>query len=147
MHKTVDAAEWLFDKGAQLVNYVGQKATDVTDWIASTRAAGLVKDIGSWAASTTIFKKAVEITTYIFMKMSNFCTAIVESYQYYNQCRTMSRRIVNEKLNIVDEHTILRSCDEVMKQEAKITNNNINTDYVSFVIFCKKKAKSYNLMF
>jgi len=47
------------------------------------------------------------MTIYLYTKMSNFCTALCESYQYYNQCRTASRRLAREKQGIIDEHMIL----------------------------------------
>ena len=149
-YKVVDATEWVLDKGAQMVNYAGQKATDLTNWIAETnivkKTAGLVKDMGSWVASTAVFKKAIEMTTYIFTKMSNYCTAIVESYHYYNQCRTMSRQIAMEVKNLADEQTILRSYHDVALKEAKIKKNNVLTDNVSF--FDSNGARSFlNLSF
>lgn len=149
VHKVVDGAEWVFDKGAQLVNYAGRKATDfanyagrkatdVTSWIADTcmvkKGVGIAKDVGSWVASSRVFQSAIEMAISVYRKMSNFCTAMVESYQYYNQCRTMARRIVNESPSYVDEHTILRSCHDVMKQEAKKMDNNVTEDEVSFTI-------------
>ncbi|CAF1664350.1 unnamed protein product [Rotaria magnacalcarata] len=133
-YKAVESAEWVIRKGTELTNYVGTKASELTSWVADTRPVqgmiGLAKDFGSWVVSTAIWKSAAEMATYIYTKMSNFCTAISESYQYYNQCRTISRRIVIEKRDFVDEHTILKTFHDISRQEAKKSNDNLNTDEI-----------------
>ena len=63
--------------------------------------------------------------------MSNFCTAAVESYCYYNQCRTMARCIANEKCYLIDEHVILKTFQGVSVAEANLGNKNANNDDVS----------------
>jgi hypothetical protein len=136
-YMAVDAAEWVIDKGSKAVNYVSKKGTELINWIGDTALVkgtiGAVKDAASWVASTDIFKSAVNIAVYVFTKMSNFCTAIVESYSYYNQCRTMARRIANEKGNLVDEHAILKTFQGISVAEAKVATKNESNDQVGFI--------------
>ncbi|CAF1126244.1 unnamed protein product [Didymodactylos carnosus] len=131
-YKLVEGAEWVINKGTQAVNYVGKKATELTNWVGDTRIVkgtiGLAKDFRSWAASTTIWKSAAEMAVYIYTKVSNFCTAVSESYQYYNQCRTISRRIVIEQGGLVDEHIILKTFHDISQQEAKKSDDDRNTN-------------------
>lgn len=142
-YATLDAAEWVVKKGGQAVNYVGQKATDLVNLIGDTRmvkgAVGLAKDFASWVTSTEIYKSATEIATYIYRKMSNFCTALSESYHYYNQCRTVARRLVIEKPGLVDEHSILKTFHGISQQETKKAENNQKSDNVSF-----QKIENFN---
>jgi hypothetical protein len=142
-YKVVDGAEWLIDKSTLGVNWLAQQATDLTNWIGQTRAVqfvtGVAKSAASWISSTSLFQSAIDMTVYVFTKMSNFCTAIAESYQYYNQCRTIARRIVNDEENncLVDEHTLIKAFHGVVQQEAKAINQNANTDEVSRVVFIR----------
>jgi hypothetical protein len=143
-YKLVEGAEWVINKGTQAVNYVGKKATELTNWVGDTSIVkgtiGLAKGFGSWVASTAIWKSAAEMAVYIYTKVSNFCTAVSESYQYYNQCRTISRRIVIEQGGLVDEHTILKTFHDISKQETKKNDNDRNTNEVSYfdrIIFRK----------
>jgi hypothetical protein len=135
-YKVVGATEWVVDKVDQAVNYVGKQATKLVESVGSTRvvqgAINAVNSFGSWMLSTEIFKTAVNMATYVYTKMSNFCTAVAESYQYYNQCRTMARRIAMEKQGLVDEHTILKTFQGVSQPEAKKVRKNISTDDVSY---------------
>ena len=85
-------------------------------------------------ASTDIFKIAVNMATYVYTKMRNICTAAAESYQYYNQCRTMARRITIEKQGLVDENTILKIFHEISQPEAKNIRKEITADYISYSI-------------
>ena len=143
-YKVVEGTEWVIDKttnglnyiakkGTDLTNYVAKKATDLTNYIADTRlvkgAVGLVKNV--WSGMTEVFQPAVNLAIFVFRKISNFCTAVSESYQYYNQCRTITRRIVNETNGRVDEHFLIKTFQGVSQQEAKNTQNNLNTDDVS----------------
>ena len=134
-YKTVDATEWLIGKGTQAVNYAGRKATEAVKWVNDTTivkgGVNAIKDFGSWVASTTIWQTATAIATYVYTTMSNFCTAVVESYLYYNQCRTASRRIVLEKQGLIDEHSILITFHGISQQEAKKVNDEKGTDEVS----------------
>jgi hypothetical protein len=122
-YMTLGAAEWVIEKGAKAVNYVSKGATKAVKWLGDTEAVkgavGLAKGAGAWIASTGVWKTATAMATYIFTKMSNFCTAISESYQYYNQCRTTSRRLALERPELIDEHVILRLFHGITQQEAK----------------------------
>lgn len=139
-YKVVDGVEWVIDKSKKAVNKVSKVASDAVNWIADTKVAqgavGLVKDAASWVASTSVFQSAVNMAMYVYTKVSNFCTAIVESYHYYNQCRTISRRIVNEKGHLVDEHTILKTFQGISLQEAKKAENALDEDGVSSCYWC-----------
>ncbi|CAF1683290.1 unnamed protein product, partial [Adineta ricciae] len=132
VYKTVEGAEWLIDKGSQAVNYVAKKATEAVNWLGETGVVKsgieLANQFGSWVSSTAIWKSAAEMATFIYTKMSNFCTAASESYHYYNQCRTMARRIAIEKYELTDEYTILRTFHDISREEAKNNANNLNTD-------------------
>jgi hypothetical protein len=139
-YKAVDAAEWVINQGSKAVNFVSKKGTELLNWMGNTAVVkgtiGAVKNAASWIASTDIFKSAVNIAVYVFTKMSNFCTAVVESYSYYNQCRTMARRIVNEKGHLVDEHAILKTFQGISVAEANVANKNENNDDVSLFVYC-----------
>jgi hypothetical protein len=130
----VDAAEWVIDKGCKAINFISEKATDITNRMGETAvvkgAIGLGKDLGEFITSSNLWKSAAEMAIFIYTKMSNFCTAVVESYLYYNQCRTMARRIVVDKYELADEHTILKTFHEVSKQEAKANTDHEKTDEV-----------------
>lgn len=134
-YKTVEAGEWLIDKGTDAVNLVGEKATQSANWIADTSivqgTVSQVQKFGSWITSTKVWQTAVEIGTYVFTKMSNFCTAVVESYLYYNQCRTASRRLAIEKQGLINEHTILETFHGISQQEGKKTKNEKDIHEVS----------------
>ena len=134
-YAVLSAAEYVIDKGTQVVNYVGTKATQAVQWIGETRAikgiAQLSNDFASWVASTEIWKSAAEMATYLYTKMSNFCTAVSESYHYYNQCRTASRRLVIEKQGLVDEHIILKTFHETSHEEIKKHVEHYTEDEVS----------------
>ena len=138
-YKLLEGAEWVIEKGAQGINYVGKKATDLVNWIGDTtlvqKAIQTTKEIGSWIGSTSIFKSAVEMTISMFNRMSNFVTAVVESYKYYNQSRTIARRIVSENHDLVDEHVLLKTFQNVSIQEEKKSNQNLREDDVSFTFF------------
>ncbi|UJR11290.1 hypothetical protein I4U23_015471 [Adineta vaga] len=131
-YKLLEGAEWAIDKGTQIGNYVGKKATELTTWVGDTSiikgTIGLAKDFGSWVKSTEIWKSAAEMAVYMYTKVSNFCTAVSESYQYYNQCRTISRRIVIEQRGLVDEHTILKTFHDVSLHEAKKNDDDRDTN-------------------
>ena len=135
-YQGLGAAEWVINKGTQAVTWTGKKATAVVKWIGDTRVVkgtvGLVKDFGAWVASTDVWKAAAELATYVYTKMSSFCTAVSESYQYYNQCRTAARRLTIEKRGLVDEHAILRTFHGVSQQETKKASENNAAEEVSF---------------
>ena len=138
-YKIVEGTEYLFDKIGEGVDYVSKKATELVDWVESTSLVqGVIKNVkrfGSWIASSEIFKAAVNMATYIYSKMSNFCTAIAESYKYYNQCRTMARRIALEKQGQVDEHMILKTFHGISQPEDKKNKKDATSDDVSICLF------------
>ncbi len=119
LHGIVSAAEWVIDKGTEAVNYVGKKVMDGAKWIGNSSlvqgAINMAKSVGTWIASTSIYKDAVNLAMNLFTRMSNYCTAVYESYQYYNQCRSMARKIANE--HQIDEHVILKTFNLVTTQE------------------------------
>lgn len=121
--KALEATEWCIDKGTKIVNYVGKKATEFVNYIGSSRVVqgtvSGVKSLGSWVASTSVWQSLISLTTYVYTQMSNFCTAVMESYRYYNQCRTQSRKLVNENPILSDEHTVLQMFHGISQQEAK----------------------------
>ena len=121
--KSLEATEWCIDKGTKIVNYVGKKATEFVNYIGSSRVVqgtvSGVKFLGSWVASTSVWQSLISLTTYVYTQMSNFCTAVMESYRYYNQCRIQSRKLVNENPVLSDEHTILQMFHGISQQEAK----------------------------
>jgi hypothetical protein len=90
----VDAAEWVIDKGFKAVNFISEKTTNINNRLGETAvvkgAIGLGKDLGDFITSFNLWKSAAEMAVFIYTKMSNFCTAVVESYLYYNPCRTMA---------------------------------------------------------
>ena len=133
--KVLEATEWLIDKGTKAVIYVGKQATELVNWIASTRIAqatvGGIKSFGSWIESTSIWQSLASLATYVYTKMSNFCTAVMGSYRYYNQCRTHSRKLVNENPVLSDEHKVLKMFHGISQQEAKSAAEEENEDNVS----------------
>lgn len=134
----LDVAESVIDAGSKKFNWISTNATKFFNWIADTSFGKNVKDAAMRVASSSVIKSAVSMAVYVFTKMSNFCTAVVESYRYYNQCRTIARRIVNEKVHLVDEHTLIKTFQGVRMQEAKKIEQNQDTDDVSFDQFTTK---------
>ena len=122
-YETLERAEYVIEKGTQAVYYVSKKATQGVEWLADTAlvkgAVGLAQVAGARIACTEVWKTAAAAAMYIFTKMTNFCTAISESYQYYNQCRTASRRLALEREGLVDEHMILEMFRGISQQETK----------------------------
>lgn len=155
--KVLDATEWCIDKGTKAVNYVGKKATELVNWVGSTRIAqatvGGIKSVGSWIGSTSIWQNLVSLTTYVYTQMSNFCTAVMESYRYYNQCRTQSRRMVNQNPVLSDEHKVLKMFHGISQQEAKNAaeedkeDNVNNRSYLKIIsFFALVDSQSYQSM-
>jgi hypothetical protein len=134
-YKTLEGAEWVISKGTKCINYIGQKATEAVNWVAETSfgkgVAQMGRDVGSWITSTSVWKSAAEMAMYLFTKMNSFCTAVSESYHYYNQCRTAARRLVIEKQGLVDEHVILKTFNGITQEEAKKSAANDTAEEVS----------------
>ncbi len=129
-YKFVECSEWLIDKGTMAAEKAGK---------AFIRLAVNAKNFANWIADSSLIKKTLTevihgvIRTY--KKMSDYCTANVESYKYYNQCRTGSRRIVNEQAsNHVDEHSILKMFQGVTQQAARQTEQIIDADDVRICV-------------
>lgn len=138
----LDMAEYVIEAPSKLINSIREKTTELFNWIADRacvkKVTERVKKKVAWVTSTSVFKWAVNTAVNVFTKMSNFCTAVVESYRYYNQCRTIARRIVNEKTNLVDEHALIKTFQSVSMAETKNAEQNQETDDVGLK---KKKTK------
>ena len=134
--KVLEGFEYAIDKGSKLLSNAagkvgsGLKAIYDTDLVQG--AVGLVKDGFSLVTSTALFQKAANLAVYVFKRVSSFCTAMVESYHYYNQCRTIARRLVTQEETAVSEHVIIKTFDGVMRPEVQIADKNQRTNDVSF---------------
>uniref|UniRef100_A0AC35FYN1 Chloroplast protein-transporting ATPase n=2 Tax=Panagrolaimus sp. PS1159 TaxID=55785 RepID=A0AC35FYN1_9BILA len=136
--KAIDAAYLALDAAEGVIKYtkkggkwVAAKASEAAKWMAESKIAqeagnvfSQAIEIGTAAIHYTninkLWEMAAEKATYLYSKMSEYCTALSESYQYYNQCRTMARKLVSENYNLVDEHSILLTFNEITKKETKI---------------------------
>ena len=87
---------------------IKSKASEAAEYIGSTKAFQLAKE-----AAKIVSFAAVSA----YKKMATLCTAVVESYEYYNQCRSSSRKIAMEDNTGVDEHVILKNYMNARSQE------------------------------
>ena len=55
----------------------------------------------------------------------------MESYRYYSQCRTQSRKLVNEAPVLSDEHKVLKMFHGISQQEEKNAAEEENENNVS----------------
>ncbi|CAJ0948106.1 unnamed protein product, partial [Mesorhabditis belari] len=100
-NKVKEAAEWVAEKAVQLYEGAKREAVKAFEWVSETK---LVK----WAKSAG--KAVIDFGKNVYQKMSNFISAVMESYEYYNQCRFYAKKIaVESQSSSVDEYTILRT--------------------------------------
>ncbi|KAE9548611.1 hypothetical protein FO519_008177 [Halicephalobus sp. NKZ332] len=162
-YTALEATEWVIDKTNKVASKVNEKIQEGISWVGDTTLvkslSKMGKDIGSYIASTGLYKSIASKATYIFNKISSFCTAVMESYHYYNQTRTAARRLALEQRCSIDEHKILRAyhgikMEEQKKEEAenKVVEDiqiSVNDDRESVIellykIFEKKRSSSMN---
>ncbi|KAE9551560.1 hypothetical protein FO519_005233 [Halicephalobus sp. NKZ332] len=132
--KVLQGAEWVTRKAMQGINWVEE---NIVDPIQTGLITG-IKWVSDKTRLTDLLKAVVAKVQYIFGKISRFCTALMESYEYYNQLRTATRRTALEQRIGINEHTILRAYHEnkfeQRKKDEKLdkTNKKIEIDLIKF---------------
>ena len=96
----LSGVEWVIDK---VSHYAGKAGSFVLDNI---------KSGGSWIGSKLsipqVFKDAASMIKSVIDTVSRFCTAAIESYEYYNQLRTSTNAVAAKYGFGISRATVLR---------------------------------------
>ncbi|KAE9548231.1 hypothetical protein FO519_008556, partial [Halicephalobus sp. NKZ332] len=113
--KVLEKVEWTMEKRKQAANWANENIIDPV-WTGVKKG---IKWVSDHTTLTYTLNTIVSFVKEIFGRVNRFCTAMIESYEYYNQLRTATRRAALDHRFEISEHTILRAYHENRVEQKK----------------------------